>query len=133
MCLYTSQPKPYIAEEDIKVFKVLLFDFYKNKWVTPILLKDIKFDKVLNAEKLTEESLFPNYSYTIMKIETGFFHSFTDKIEAEKFIISFFTEEDNEIYEKLEVFDAVIPKGATYYIGNDNDICSDKLIILSKV
>lgn len=101
MCLYTSKGIS-IATEDIPVFKVLC-----DNHTSPI-----------------RGYFYTPETHSIPKIESingvvrEGFHSFLNRSRAENFA---------QTYHKYKVFEAIIPAGSEYIIGDSGDIVSNTL------
>lgn len=125
MCLTISNihknnnNKPFIAEKDIIVFKAL--DHYdlsnrKKVFCTPYQYYPIDF---FDGKCIMKSDLYKDIDCCFVRIGI---HSFRDEKSAKETCAGF-TET------KMTKHWAIIPKGSKYYIGNDNDIASDNLII----
>jgi hypothetical protein len=125
MCLYSQQTNPLIAEEDITVYKLLYnkegtlllyapfygFKYTPNKLYINNDTPDIvKYDDDVTAFHI---------KYRIGK---GFFHAYTNRDIAKR-----------QLYRGYKyintILKATIPKGSKYFLGIDNDICSNQIII----
>ena len=123
MCLTKSNihakdySKPFVAEKDIIVYKALDHcDIYGTKKIrTPYQNCPINFvdGKCVMVSKLEELN-----KYNVGK---GL-HSFRNEEEI-KITCAFFPET------KMTKHWAIIPKGSEYFIGKDEDVVSDNLII----
>lgn len=110
MCLISHRKEPFIAQKDLKVFKILSRYDDNDTYKTPFMGVSVKLGELMNGEGV-------NYYYQVVDnylITAGYIHS--------KSICS-------DYYLSLgEVFvEAYIPEGTKYYIGVDNDICSEVL------
>ncbi len=109
----TRYYRPIIAEEDLKVYKLLkkpMFGITK----TPYMRKVLWFRKgMIRQKSKLGLGYFPGHRYIYEGI-----HSFVDFSPSYKI-----TPPDEE------VFIAVIPKGSKLYIGQDGDAVSTELIV----
>ena len=122
MCLsinkkFHKNNKPLKAEKDIRVYKCLDIQFGIT---TPFMYHPIKFDEEGKCI-LTSGELKPTSEDTINK---GI-HAYRTKNDA---IITclMFPETGTT------AFKATIPKGTKYFIGNNGDIVSEKMIIYNE-
>lgn len=116
MCLHKKHFLPKIATKDIPVYKVLT-EIPDSCMVTPYMKIPIKFNTIIKAgRKGFWESIFDIYI-----VNEGFIHSYTDLLTA-------------RINENRAdtIFKAIIPKGSLYFIGENNEIASTKLIITTE-
>lgn len=127
MCLTISKihknnnNKPFIAEKDIIVFKAL--DHYdlnnrKKVFCTPYQYYPIDF---IDGKCVMKSDLYMKSESNCYFVSIGI-HSFRDE-ESAKVTCAGFPET------KMTKHWAIIPKGSKYYIGDNNDIVSDNLII----
>lgn len=130
MCLHTTRPLPLIAEEDIKVYKVLCRHYTINNeefFVGPYYTY-YKYKKGYNYPVRADgEHYEPHASmigYTIGKtrvVDAGWLHAYTNPdtpLNLYKHGLG------TRIIAKM-----IVPKGATYYLSDDGEeICSDVLI-----
>lgn len=115
MCLETTQKRAKIAKEDIHCYKIMVV---KNTHI---------------------KSVYQEYRYYINKLET------ISKFGVRKY--NWGTIEINEglhaflIIDKPKrlaylyngvIYNCIIPKGSKYYIGNDDDIVSNQMIITGR-
>lgn len=134
MCLDTRQLEAKVARKDIIVYKVLLDDTYEfngneirrltspfrnAKWKQKVLTKSEMLDK--------SESVYTSRPDSKnRRVEVGL-HSYGDLSKALSTI-----NRNN----KLQVFEAVIPKGTKYFKGTFNSgvsYCSKELILGKKL
>lgn len=125
MCLYTKNLKPYVAKENIKVFKILAKDgiYYKTPYQGSIveLGSPMKPDKEINYNS-------GNYGYkkSMLCVEGGFIHAVTNVVDYDDDVVS-----DNENYAVVEAF---IPKGVEFYVSDDFvEIAAKELFITDKI
>jgi hypothetical protein len=122
MCLITRNLEKYVAEEDIKVWKVLTTEntspFYRDfSWK-----EGETYDSELEViPRTTSGKSFTHY----ICVEAGF-HFLTSYTLALNFMdvsLNFI----KEVYNlKMKIVEMIIPKGASYYI-NSTEIVSDKV------
>lgn len=115
---FKKMPKPFIADKDIYCFKYLTrsgnFDI---KFFTPFFCEEVVFDAkgmaVMESDVKKRKYPFSIWSEVLNEynVDNGI-HSYTTQTPMAAI-----------------VFDAVIPKGSMYYIGQDNDLVSEKLIV----
>lgn len=114
MCLVKLQRFPKRAKEDIKCYKVLAVvnaDDVTMYYSSPVYYEKYTFENN-KCEKKSKFKLFEIlFSNTISK---GI-HTFNTK--------------KNNIHYALIQYDAIIPKGTLYYVGRDNDLVSERLIV----
>jgi len=125
MCLRISNihkeknNKPFIAKKDIIVFKALdHYDLFNGKKTicTPYQFYPIDF---IDGKCVMKSDLYTESDSRFVNIGV---HSFTKEEKAEKTCAGF-------PETKMTKHWAIIPKGSKYYIGVDNDIVSNNLII----
>ncbi len=117
-----SRPKPLVAKTNIPVFKILLP--IRNLYITPFQRARVFFDADGVAEgKKTALGLqhrrFEGESW--WEVNEGY-HSYTNSIDGKAALVD---------TPSGSIFNAVIPKGSLYYIGENGDVVSDQLVILS--
>lgn len=125
MCLYTKQIAPKVAEKDIVVYKVL--DYNMGSPYYGLLYH-------LNRKITSDLNIYDSRWHLgtqLLTVEEGL-HSCTKRIAA--YLIQRYL---NIYYKKsgitYSVYKAIIPKGSKYYIGLNNDIASDALIVKRKL
>ena len=127
-------PLPFVASDDILVTKILMrtkkkWLFGKDKLETPIMKEQVKFDGKGMAVLSDSFSFSKAYSFEHgpSVVDRGI-HAFTgvgrDSIINIKWNII-----DNE----KALYNAIVPKGTEFYIGNNGDIVAEKMIIFSNV
>ncbi len=114
MCLFTDNPKPYVAKEPIKVWKLLrkfqshINDSYSYR--TPYMDTPVKIGKILQASCPTQE-LIPcqTFKSTMFMVMDQGIHAFISKKIAilGEYLIN------HGIVTEWE-----IPVGAKYWVGN---------------
>lgn len=112
MCLITNQSEPFIASRDIKCYKMLRRRITKG-YVTPFINATILFKNGVCIQQCDKFGISCskdgiNKLYIFEGIHSSIYDIF-----------------DNFYCFKI----AIIPKGTQYYVGNDNDLVSLKLII----
>lgn len=120
MCLKTYSATPTIAEKDIVVYKVLLWDSYGERYLSPFQGHEYN----LGVEEVVDD-MYQGYTkseyyfnYTI-HIDEGL-HSFTTKREAKrgaKFFMFGYSDDLKERDVEVVILKSIIPKGAKYYKG----------------
>lgn len=121
MCLVKIFPGFKTAREDIKVYKILnknrLFNIYKSPYqCTPYILNK-EYTSVLcdSISHITER---------VFIVEEGL-HTFLNKDDAIKHCLGGSS--------SWVVCEAVIPKGSKYAIGVQNDVVSNRLIVIKEI
>lgn len=113
MCLTTFQKTPYIAEKDITVYKGLF------KVGERIISPFMGFPYTLNKLYQTNFRISPRTPLLPKYIYEGF-HGYRNKKYA--------------IFQWLEVYKCIIPKGSLYYISSDQEeIVSNQIIVKRKL
>ena len=113
-----SLPEPLVAEQDIKVFKILW-----DNLASPYMDYPYNANTRYHIEDMHPTFLYTNYRDYSQYIVTVGLHAYQSLKEAESCAIIFADEYRNVIIVKM-----TIPKGAHYYIGTVGDIVSDTLI-----
>lgn len=128
MCLYVNsayhpEGKPTLAQWNIIVWKVLYYDSSLDRHTSPFrdypyeLGKEMRMDgDVLEAERVLAR----------LVVEDGL-HSF--KVTDAAAAIKVFCNGNSLQWGWMKVYPAVIPVGSLYYVGQDNDIASDRLVV----
>ena len=121
---YTSSVrKPYEVEEDMTVYKVLLRYFCcgEYRFITPYQRMRIEFyRKAYTCKPFTKEEFVTSSDF----IGGNAYHAFTTNYATGIVgIVSDF--EESAAY----LVKCIIPKGSLVYYGQNNDICSNRLII----
>lgn len=112
MCLYTKQICPIRARRDIEVYKVLRYDSVTDKIITPYT----HFPVLTKTMDVSEESIERGMCF-VRTITKGMIHSYS------------FCPTLAGYGPRSIVVRAIIPKGALYYKGLDDDYASKKLIL----
>ena len=138
MCLKSQTFKPKIADKDIEVYKILRFYNYQ-KYIAPIVFRDsdviyeYKKGKNFPIEKnvmptnyseylYTEAEKFASYPYSV---SIGWLHAYTNSFVA-AVVRGRFAE--NYYGQDFVIVKMKIPEGSKYFVGRDNDICSNCLV-----
>lgn len=115
MCLYIKgiEIDPRIAKEDIPIYKVLQVQFHNRKiqLVSPYYEMKYKIGKTYKTEMKSNP-------YDSHEINEGF-HSFIGYIAA--------INEIERIAYPTIIVNGIIPKGSSYYLGENQDIVSNKI------
>lgn len=150
---------PQTANEPIKVYKILSLDnktvFGAKKWVSPVRRTPVKFlfgkselgDGTMNGY-LVSKWFSQHIEWKNGKISSAYINGENDKIAlplekidpmpsagiVEKGIHAIVNANDVNYTKALalsgnKMFEAVIPKGAHYYIGDMGDIVADRMIV----
>ena len=126
MCLYTKQIKPKVAEKDIVVYKVLDHNMGSPYYGLLYPLNEKRTSILKRYDWKWEEK-----GYKIYDVEEGL-HAFTKRLAA--YVKQYYLNQpDRNNLATYSVYKAIIPKGSKYYIGLDNDIASDALIVKRKL
>jgi hypothetical protein len=124
MRLYSTNKDPYIAEDDIMCYKILFTD--NNELRSPYQF--FKFERKIRYDN-SDEPRISKTEDNKYEISFGYFHAYSNVNTA----ISRCLAIDNDMSCNAllpKVFIAIIPKGSKYYKGEDEDICSDSIIII---
>ena len=143
MCLITEQKTPFIAKEDIKVYKLMESDLYSyfqyfKYEIGKLFETEIKesTNKAWNSCcELDKNYLIKKYKckFKELKFNTNLacfsegFHS-AKSLDVCKGILDEFDDEDDCFF-----YEATIPKGAEYYRDGVGFIISNKLIINKEI
>jgi hypothetical protein len=150
---------PRTAIEPIKVYKILSLEktiFGTKKWVSPVRGTPVKFlfgksklgDGTMNGS-LMSKWLYQHIEWKDGKISSAYIIGENDKIAlplekidpmpssgvVEKGIHAIVSANDARYAKAFEgltrnkMFEAVIPKGAHYYIGDMGDIVADRMVV----
>ena len=122
MCLYTKQIKPKVAEKDLVVYKVL--DYNMGSPYYGLLYP---LNRKVTSELLCYDHVW-NPRNQLFNVEEGL-HAFTNRLAAHSHAQCLEYSNGHIQF----VYKAIIPKGSKYYIGIDNDIASDALIVKRKL
>ena len=126
MCLYTYQRKAKLALKDIVVYKVL-----SKELIPPVMYRYQYILNTIHVSGMKHTFVFYDYKkIPLFSVEEGL-HSFRNKSAAHA-LCKNLNECKDECHEYY-VYKAIIPMGSYYYIGDDNDIVSDRLIIKRKL
>ena len=127
----TKTPIKRIAEEDIKVKKILFL--YNNILRSPIEREFIWNKNILYTTELDAVSY--NTLTMMYRIHKGFHTANSIGVFAEYWTTVYknneyitFTKEEGE-----SVFDAIIPKGSEYYLNECGEYVSNQLIIYEEI
>lgn len=147
MCLLVNKEmhdggKPLIANEDITVYKFLVtnnhVDFYTPYYHLKIAFKNdiCKLPKIkrLNPEwEYYNPSLWKTTPLLVEICVNKGYHSYTklsrayDQVSA--YLLNNECSDCTERCKSAEVMEAYIPKGASYFVGSNDDIVSTELVI----
>lgn len=126
MCLYTYQRKAELALKDIVVYKVL-----DKRLRSPVMYWYKYILNIVHVSNMYHKLAFNTYDKgPLFSVGEGL-HSFINKSAAH--IRCKQENEYNGKSRKFYIYKAIIPVGSYYYIGDDNDIVSDRLIIKRKL
>lgn len=117
MCLYTNWRRPREAKEDIHCFKVL-----KRNKNSKILWAPVR-EKMYKQEK--------EYKTIIVRDGEAVHQGFHACLKIERAIVlgtRYASRKTLKNYDML-ILDAIIPAGSLYYIGDNDEIVSNRIII----
>ena len=121
MCLTNIGNKLLIAEKDLMVYKVL--KLYEGTLVSPFY--DMPYEFLTRYDNSEPDEISGSPIDNIYFVEGGFYHAYIDKDAAvanAKVIEHFYRK-------KCVIYNATIPRGTKYYLGNAKDICAKSIII----
>ena len=124
MCLTTKNLKPYVAKEDIKVFKIL--QRIDKRYITPYQGSEVTLGSVMKPDKEIEHKEGNcGYNNCTLCVEGGFIHAVTNAVAYDKDKI------ENENYVVVEAY---IPKGTEFYLSDDFiEVAAKELYITDKI
>ena len=126
MCLYTYQRKAKLALKDIVVYKVL-----SKELIPPVMYRYQYILDTIHVSGMSHTFAFKDYDKRpVFSVEEGL-HSFRNKFAA-RTLCKNLNEYRCRRY-RYYIYKAIIPMGSYYYIGDDDDIVSDRLIIKRKL
>ena len=123
MCLIKLSKIPRIATNDIVVYKLVLMDDEKvnnHSLCTPYMYIPINLGEIARAKGLNIFEIF--FSLFSRYIEKGFIHSY-QRLNVARIHYRLL---NNMMPAKI--VRCVIPKGTLYFIGEDEEIASRKLL-----
>lgn len=135
MCWKTrTKPVKRVAKKDIKVNKVLIYNYYTNNFHSPyydfIWVRGVLYEQKLNVNVMTNGEDKVLYYY----IKEGF-HSGKNmrrKVEEYRGMHYIIYANNNLLFHhvtnKYIICDFIIPKGAEYYMNSNGDYVSDKIV-----
>lgn len=123
MCLITQEIKPTIAEQNIVCYKVV--SEASILYYTPFMHMAIsKSNKIIKPEPSTLRGSNPEKMPGGYKIGPGFIHAYKDTKRAYRALPGMTCK---------AILECIVPIGANFYVGDDNDICASELEIVKKV
>ena len=130
MCLYTKNQKPEIAQEDIKVYKVMRVakSSEGDEAVTygvPPYFPGYIYVKGLNKPRTESKPERETSAKKWYCVEEGYLHAFKDWFRAAKRVTALKYENPHSPY--YDIVEMYIPAGTTYYVGDDDDIAASAL------
>lgn len=125
MCLVLLENKPKMAVKPILVYKVLE-EINTDKPLKTIKETPFRYMRVKFKHRKTtlESKICVSYGLTNYMVNESI-HAFRDVSFSESFVRDI----DRHRVWGMKTYYAVIPKGATYYIGNNFDVATNKLIV----
>jgi hypothetical protein len=139
MCLVTLQKEPLIAEQDMKIFKILTKTLKPPYWMgEPYELEKLYQTELVKVDPTIEKyiSYFDSRArnaynsadlYSLITIGQGF-HSITDFDRAKDALDNMFHFTDEKF-----MHTATIPKGSLYYEDSTFLIVSNQIIIHDRI
>ena len=133
MCLYSKQQDWFVANSDIKCYKVL--ELKKKflgikKYHTPYRVMEVsrkiisgKKDLIAEGEPVLRSVMLGNDIAYI--VEGGAIHAYVGNREA--YLNVYF-----HPLVRLEIFECIIPTGTKFMVGIDGDICAEKIRFVKK-
>ena len=123
-----SMPEPLVAEEDIHIFKVL--HVRPNARVeTPYTLYPVKFDKKNRC--ILEAELNPQWFARGVTVVREGIHGYVNRFAADKEAL--ILNRGTSMTCPTSVYQAIIPRGTKYYIGDNEDIVAEKMVIIKNI
>lgn len=125
MCLFTNRKTPYIAKEDIIIYKVVCTNsngIYESFYARFPYKLGVEYEQ---HEDFTIEEVPFLYYGTKYIISKGWFHSYIDYFHT--FM------EYNSIIKDVVIVKGIIPKGSEYYRGVGGEICSRKIKLIEEI
>lgn len=138
MCLITEQIEPFIAEEDIIVYKLIRKDFSPAHEPRNIIF--VKGYKPMTYEigKLNETEIKTSESFSVPtdEVEKGLIDKYGDNFRSNKLLISY-GQGFHSFINNIDSFDnrnrlnveCTVPKGSEYYLDGLGFMVSNKIII----
>lgn len=125
MCLVTKNLKPYVAKEDIKVFKIL--QKTDKGYKTPYRGKEVELGVIMKPNENVSHTVGNRgYDNCMLCVENGFIHAVTNTVSYDKEKV-----DDTENYIVVECF---IPKGTEFYLSDDFvEVAAKELFITDKI
>lgn len=124
MCLYTRQSSPITAEQDIIVYKVLEHVVTGIEGLSPFRSM-IYYKGVLRQSSMTKATWDRSFPYPLYEISEGL-HACTTYGRAQELVDELV--EDCYGLEVFTIIKMIIPQGAHFYLGEQEDIVSDQLL-----
>ncbi len=130
---YTNKPRPFTAKKPIKVYKVLdgSYSPYRSfRWVKGYYYYE-------------DEPLEVKGQFTLWNQQLGFFEQFEQPVSSNRYSARFSIERGLHAWQSkhiaynsytyhirtnARIVEMIIPKGAKYFLGDDGDIVSDKIL-----
>ena len=131
MCLYTKNQKPEIAQEDIKVYKVMRVantsddDDETVTYGVPPYFSGYIYVKGLNKPRTESKPARETSAKKWYCVEEGYLHAFVDWYRAAKRVAALKYENPYSSY--YDIVEMYIPAGSMYYVGYDGDIAASAL------
>lgn len=130
MCLVSQRKEPFIAQRDIKVYKLLRYNETKGVYVTPFYDKEVQIgENLYGGETLPELAIDDD---NLINIGKGYVHAYVKPLQKHYISVLKWLSIHGKA-EQLFFYEAIIPKGTEYYIDRFFDtICAKKMIIQDK-
>lgn len=124
MCLYSESKDPKVAAEDIPVFKVLVK--VGKEYSAPY--QNFIYEPNKLYEDTSEEHIQELFGF--YEVSQGYFHACLNEESASDLAKEYARcLRMRQVKYPIEIFNAIIPKGSSYYVGQRCDICSRSIII----
>lgn len=135
MCLIKNKKyhpfnRPLIAKEDIVCYKILIrFDYIDPPYIlyTPFMYEPVNIQTYLN-NKISFIAKNDNKFYSFLRhklgfsriVKSGFIHTYNYPVKPNKQL-------------RTSVFKCIIPKGTKYFVGEDEDYASERIIFVEQL
>lgn len=130
MCwIANSKPEAHFADSDIKVYKIVTKTSRKNMVNSLCRGYTYKFGILFEMEeRIIPGLVLSGANGKSYAIKEGF-HSYTTFAKATMKFEEVITYALNPSVDPLVIVECIIPEGSIYYINNEGEVVSDKIII----
>lgn len=130
MCWVTnSKPEAHFADSNIKVYKIVTKTSRKNMVNSLYRGYTYKIGKLFEMEKRIIPGLvLSSANGKSYAIKEGF-HSYATFAKATRKFEEIITYDLNSSVNMFVIVECIIPEGSRYYINNEGEVVSDKIII----